>query len=75
MSRFRPNVVVRGCPAFAEDGWKTLQVVDKSAQPLTLQAFKPCNRCGVVNVDTVRVDEWMTLQFTRFDCAGMLCSC
>lgn len=33
-----------------------LQVVDNSAHPLTLQAFKPCNRCGVVNVDTVRVD-------------------
>ena len=57
MARFRPNVVVRGCPAFAEDGWKTLQVVDNSTQPLTLRAFKPCNRCGVVNVDTVRIDD------------------
>jgi uncharacterized protein YcbX len=69
MARFRPNVVVRGCPAFAEDGWNTLQVVDNSAHPLTLQAFKPCNRCGVVNVDTVH------LQFTRFDCAGMSYNC
>ena len=57
MARFRPNVVVRGCPAFAEDGWKTLQVVENSALPLTLRAFKPCNRCGVVNVDTVRIDD------------------
>ncbi len=34
-----------------------LQVDDNSAQPLTLLAFKPCNRCGVVNVDTVCVDD------------------
>ncbi len=26
MNRFRPNLVVTGCPAFAEDGWPHLRI-------------------------------------------------
>ena len=46
MTHFRPNLVVSGCAAYAEDGWETLQLGD-----LTLERLGSCARCGVVNVD------------------------
>ena len=64
MARFRPNVVVRGGAAFEEDQWSTLtmpqaqttggSLLATTTPPLMLRAYKPCNRCGVINVDTVR---------------------
>ncbi len=44
--RFRPNLVVRGCEAFAEDGWETVQI-----GALRLKRVGPCIRCMLVNVD------------------------
>ena len=46
MSRFRPNLVVRGCAAFAEDDWATLRIGE-----VILDLVKPCDRCGVTTVD------------------------
>ena len=46
MARFRPNIVVSGCDAFAEDNWKLLKVGDVS-----LRIAKPCSRCTIPNVD------------------------
>jgi hypothetical protein len=46
MSRFRPNVVVAGCEAFAEDSWKTVQI-----GAVTLDVVKPCARCATTTVD------------------------
>jgi uncharacterized protein YcbX len=46
MSRFRPNVVVRGCPAFAEDDWQAIKIGDA-----ILDVVKPCDRCGVTTID------------------------
>ena len=46
MSRFRPNVVVRGASAYAEDGWRTVQIGG-----VTLDVVKPCARCAVTTVD------------------------
>jgi uncharacterized protein YcbX len=46
MTRFRPNLVVTGCDAFAEDGWKTVQIGG-----ITLDIVKPCARCAVTTVD------------------------
>jgi uncharacterized protein YcbX len=46
MARFRPNVVISGCEAFAEDDWKKLKVGD-----MTLRIVKPCSRCIIPNVD------------------------
>ncbi len=43
---FRPNLVVRGCEAFAEDTWDTLQI-----GALELRRIGPCIRCMLVNVD------------------------
>jgi len=49
MHRFRPNLVVRGCPAFAEDSWKRVCIGD-----IEFDVVKPCSRCIVttINPDT-----------------------
>jgi uncharacterized protein YcbX len=49
MSRFRPNVVVSGAPAFAEDEWKTIRIGET-----TLDVVKPCGRCATTHVDQAR---------------------
>jgi uncharacterized protein YcbX len=46
MDRFRPNVVVRGSPAWAEDGWGRLRAGD-----VVLRVVKPCDRCTVPTID------------------------
>ncbi len=46
MSRFRPNLVVRGASAFAEDGWRELRIGE-----LVLRIVKPCARCAIVSTD------------------------
>lgn len=46
MNRFRPNLVVRGGSAFAEDGWRELRAGDA-----VLRAAKPCGRCQVTTTD------------------------
>lgn len=48
MNRFRPNIVIEGAPAFAEDGW------DEVAQQAGGYRFglrKPCQRCKITTVD------------------------
>ena len=44
--RFRPNVVVSGAAAWAEDEWRGLAVGE-----LTLRTPKPCARCTIPGVD------------------------
>lgn len=46
MNRFRPNIVVRGAAAFAEDGWRNIRVGEA-----VLRAAKPCGRCQVTTTD------------------------
>ncbi len=46
MNRFRPNLVVSGCPPFAEDGWSALEIGE-----VRLRIAKPCARCIVTTVD------------------------
>ncbi|MEU4419295.1 MOSC N-terminal beta barrel domain-containing protein [Actinoplanes sp. NPDC024001] len=48
MHRFRPNLVVTGAPAWAEDDWigRRLRIGD-----LTFRAAKPCDRCRVTTID------------------------
>jgi uncharacterized protein YcbX len=46
MNRFRPNIVVSGAPAYAEDGWRQLELGDAA-----LRAAKPCGRCEVTTTD------------------------
>lgn len=46
MSRFRPNLVVEGASAYAEDGWSRLQVGD-----VPFDVRKPCDRCVIITTD------------------------
>jgi hypothetical protein len=46
MTRFRPNVVVSGVPAWAEDGWRRLRIGE-----LMFRAVKGCDRCVLTMID------------------------
>jgi uncharacterized protein YcbX len=46
MDRFRPNIVIQGCPAFAEDEWRKIEV-----NSLPLRIVDGCPRCSVPTVD------------------------
>ncbi len=46
MERFRPNLVVRGCGPFAEDGWRRIRVGG-----VDFRVVKPCARCAITTVD------------------------
>lgn len=46
MNRFRPNLVVQGCAAFAEDTWNRIRIGD-----VELAIVKPCARCVVTTID------------------------
>ena len=46
MNRFRPNLVVRGCEPFAEDGWSLVRI-----GKLAFRVVKPCARCTITTVD------------------------
>lgn len=46
MNRFRPNIVVSGCPPYAEDGWKTLRIGEA-----LFHVVKPCSRCAITTTD------------------------
>lgn len=49
MERFRPNLVIAGSTAFAEDHWRDLRIGN-----FTFTAVKPCERCVMVTVDPDR---------------------
>lgn len=46
MTRFRPNLVVAGAEAFAEDGWSRIRVGEVAFRVLT-----PCIRCVLTTID------------------------
>lgn len=46
MERFRPNLVVAGSEAFAEDQWQRIQIGE-----MGFQVAKPCSRCAVPGID------------------------
>ncbi|MCX4756480.1 MOSC domain-containing protein [Kitasatospora purpeofusca] len=46
MERFRPNAVVSGSDAWAEDGWRRIRIGG-----LTFRVVKPCGRCVVTTTD------------------------
>lgn len=46
VERFRPNIVVSGCGAFAEDAWKRIRIGE-----VPFDVVKPSGRCNVINVD------------------------
>jgi uncharacterized protein len=46
MERFRPNIVVSGVEAFAEDDFEHVQL-----GPISFRAVKRCDRCSITTVD------------------------
>jgi uncharacterized protein YcbX len=46
MSRFRPNLVVAGAPAWAEDGWRRIRI-----GTAVFRVAKPCERCVMTTID------------------------
>jgi uncharacterized protein len=46
MTRFRPNLVVGGVPAWAEDGWRVLRI-----GTARFRAVKACARCVLSTID------------------------
>lgn len=46
MRRFRPNLVIDGVPAHAEDGWKQVAIGE-----VVFEVAKPCTRCVLVTID------------------------
>ena len=46
MNRFRPNLVVRGCGPYAEDGWGEMRVGDA-----VFRVAEPCPRCAITTVN------------------------
>ena len=46
MRRFRPNVVIAGCDAYAEDELKSLSIAG-----VAMKGVKPCSRCPMPMVD------------------------
>lgn len=48
MNRFRPNLVVKGAGAFAEDTWKRVRIGSTE-----FHVVKPCGRCVMTTVDQI----------------------
>ncbi len=46
MNRFRPNLVVSGCEAYAEDSWRQIRI-----GAISFRVVKPCSRCTITTVD------------------------
>ncbi|MFZ5956136.1 MOSC domain-containing protein [Pseudomonas knackmussii] len=46
MLRFRPNLVVEGAAAFAEDNWKRIRIGE-----VEFRVAKPCSRCILTTID------------------------
>jgi uncharacterized protein YcbX len=46
MDRFRPNIVVSGCPAHAEDQWHKINIGE-----VDFTVVSPCSRCVVPSID------------------------
>lgn len=46
IDRFRPNLVIAGVGAHAEDGWRRIRIGE-----IELEMVKPCDRCAVTTVD------------------------
>jgi len=51
MTRFRPNVVVSGVSAWAEDDWRRIRI-----GPVTFRAVKGCARCVITTIDPDTVE-------------------
>lgn len=49
LERFRPNLVISGAPAFAEDSWRSLKINHH-----IFHVARPCDRCAIITVDPLK---------------------
>ena len=63
MARFRPNIVVSGCAAFAEDHWAAVKIAG-----LDFDVVKPCSRCVIpsINPDTAEKNPEVVRQLASY---------
>ena len=52
MTRFRPNLVVTGSEAFAEDQWKRISIGD-----IEFSLVKPCSRCAIPSINPATAEK------------------
>lgn len=45
-TRFRPNLVISGCPSYAEDSWREISIGG-----IDFRLPKPCARCAIPTID------------------------
>jgi uncharacterized protein YcbX len=48
MARFRPNLVLRNCQAYAEDYWRKISIGG-----INFRLPKPCSRCSIPTIDPI----------------------
>lgn len=53
MNRFRPNFVISGTEAFAEDTWKKIKIGDT-----IFHVVKPCERCVITTIDQEKGEKY-----------------
>lgn len=51
MQRFRPNLVVSGAEAYAEDSWRRIRI-----GALEFRVVKPCSRCVIPTIDPLTAE-------------------
>jgi uncharacterized protein YcbX len=51
MTRFRPNLVIDGAPAWAEDDWSWIQIGEAR-----FRVAKPCDRCVMTTYDPTTIE-------------------
>jgi uncharacterized protein len=52
MTRFRPNVTIRGAPAWAEDEWRRIRI-----GAVFFRATRPCARCVLTTIDPLTAEK------------------
>ena len=67
INRFRPNIVIDGCPPHAEDDWSRIIIGD-----IEIQLAKPCSRCVIPSIDQNSSEKHPTLlkalaSYRRYD--------
>jgi uncharacterized protein YcbX len=56
MERFRPNVVVSGAPAYAEDSWQRLRIAKQE-----FELVSPCTRCVMPSINPATAEKQQTV--------------
>jgi uncharacterized protein YcbX len=56
IERFRPNIVLDGCAAHAEDDWARIRINE-----VTIDLPKPCSRCVIPSIDQNSAEKHPTL--------------